>query len=105
MTRFVLLILALASACAAPKPRPDALEVDELELQGTEQVDEGDIKAKILTTETPWWEPLWPFDEGPSYFDPNAWQADLRRIERYSQAEGYYQAEVTSDAVSSPWES
>jgi translocation and assembly module TamA len=73
--------------------------VDELELKGVDQLDEGDIKAKILTTETPWWEPLWPFDKGPSYFDPNAWQADLRRIERYYQAEGYYQAQVVSDEV------
>ncbi len=94
-----LLLLALASACATAKPRPDALEVDDLKIQGTDKVDEGDIKAKILTTETPWWEPFWPFDKGPSYFDPNAWQADLRRIERFYQAEGYYQAQVTANEV------
>jgi translocation and assembly module TamA len=73
--------------------------VKDLKIEGTDQVSEGSVKAKILTTETPWWEPLWPFDNGPSYFDPNAWQADLRRIERYYQARGYYQAEVVSDAV------
>ncbi len=94
-----LLLLALASACAAGKPRPDALEVKDLKIEGTDQVDDGDVKAKILTTDTPWWEPLWPFDKGPSYFDPNAWQADLRRIERFYQAEGYYQAQVTSNEV------
>jgi len=93
-----LLLLALASACATAKPRPDALEVKDLKIEGTDQVDEGDIKAKILTTETPWWEPLWPFDKGPAWFDPNAWQADLRRIERFYQAEGYYQAQVISPA-------
>ncbi|MFL5343806.1 MAG: BamA/TamA family outer membrane protein [Hyalangium sp.] len=94
-----LLSLALACACAAPKPRPDALEVKDLKIEGTDQVREKDIKSKILTTDTPWWEPLWPFDKGPSYFDPNAWQADLRRIERYYQARGYYQAQVVSDTV------
>jgi translocation and assembly module TamA len=94
-----LLLLALVSACATTKPRPDAQEVDDLKIEGTDQVDDGAIKAKILTTETPWWEPLWPFDKGPSYFDPNAWQADLRRIERYYQAEGYYQAQVVSSEV------
>jgi translocation and assembly module TamA len=94
-----LLVLAFACACANAKPRPDSRAVDDLELKGVDQLDEGDIKAKILTTETPWWEPLWPFDKGPSYFDPNAWQADLRRIERYYQAEGYYQAKVLSDQV------
>jgi translocation and assembly module TamA len=93
-----LLLLSLACACAAGKPRPDALEVKDLKIEGTDQVSEGDIKAKILTTDTPWWEPLWPFDKGPSYYDPNAWQADLRRIERYYQAEGYYQAQVVSHA-------
>ncbi|HEX8704086.1 MAG TPA: POTRA domain-containing protein, partial [Myxococcaceae bacterium] len=94
-----LLLLTLACACATGKPRPDSREVDDLEIKGVDQLDDGDIKGKILTTETPWWEPLWPFDKGPSYFDPNAWQADLRRIERYYQAEGYYQARVVSDVV------
>jgi translocation and assembly module TamA len=95
----LLALLALACACATTSPRPDALVVKDLEILGTEQVKERDIKARILTTETPWWEPLWFFDEGPSYFDRNAWLADLRRIERFYQAEGYYQAEVISDTV------
>src|SRR3954449_1130474 len=95
----LLLLLALTSACATTKPRPDALKVKDLRIEGTDQVSAGDIKARILTTKTPWWEPLWPFDKGPSYFDPNAWQADLRRIERYYQARGYYQAQVISDTV------
>jgi translocation and assembly module TamA len=99
LRRASLLLLTLACACATGKPRPDAREVDNLEIKGVDQLDDGDIKAKILTTETPWWEPLWPFDKGPSYFDPNAWQADLRRIERYYQAEGYYQARVLKDEV------
>ncbi len=93
------LLLTLACACATTQPRPDAPIVKDLEIQGTDQVDEGDIKERILTSETPWWEPLWPFDNGPSYFDPNAWVADQRRIERYYQAQGYYQAEVISDSV------
>jgi translocation and assembly module TamA len=94
-----LLLLAFTCACAAGKPRPDALEVKDLKIEGTDQVKEGNIKARILTTDTPWWEPIWPFDKGPAYFDPNAWQADLRRIERFYQAEGYYQAQVLSDTV------
>jgi translocation and assembly module TamA len=81
-----LLLVALTCACAATKPRPDAQVVEDLEIQGTDKIDEGDIKAKILTTETPWWEPFVPFDDGPSYFDRNAWLADLRRIERFYQA-------------------
>lgn len=99
LSLLALLPLAFACACAAAKPQPDALEVKDLKIEGTDQVSEKDIKSKILTTDTPWWEPLWPFDKGPSYFDPNAWQADLRRIERYYQARGYYQAQVVSDQV------
>ena len=48
-----LLLLSLACACAAGKPRPDALEVKDLKIEGTDQVSEGDIKAKILTADTP----------------------------------------------------
>lgn len=95
----LLLACACATACATAKPSPDALEVDELSIKGTDKVDEGDIKARILTTETPWWEPVWPFDNGPSYFDPNAWQADLRRIERFYESQGFYEAKVLSNEV------
>lgn len=94
-----LLVLCLGSACATGRPPPEQPKVVSLEIQGTQQLDEGDIKDRIVTTATPWWEPINPFDDGPSYFDANAWQADLRRIERYYQTRGFYQAEVISDAV------
>ena len=89
-----LALLAVASGCAtASGARPEQPKVVDIEIQGAEQLSEGDIKEKIVTTETPWWEPLHPFVP-PNYFDPNTWQADLRRIERYYQARGYYQAQV-----------
>ena len=91
------LVLATAAGCASTRPAPGP-KVHSLEVKGTEKVKEGDIKAKILTTATPWYEPFWPFDE-PRYFDANAWQADLRRIERFYEAEGYYQAQVVSSQV------
>ncbi len=96
-----LLVLVLGGACATtnPRPTPDAPRVVDLEIEGTDQLGEGDIKDRIVTTETPWWEPFNPFDDGPSYFDPNAWQADLRRIERFYQAHGYYQAAVVANEV------
>lgn len=95
----LLLVLALACACSHTKPQPDSLEVKNLKIEGADQVSAGDIKSRILTTATPWWEPFWPFGNGPSYFDPNSWEADLRRIERYYQARGFYQAQVVSDTV------
>jgi translocation and assembly module TamA len=95
---FAAALLALSvTGCASARPPPGP-KVNELEIQGTEAVGEGDIKAKIVTTDTPWYEPFWPFDE-PRYFDANAWQADLRRIERFYEAEGYYQAEVLDSEV------
>jgi translocation and assembly module TamA len=63
-----------------------------LQIDGTRQVDEDDIKERILTTE-----PAWPWSV--EVFDPNAWQADLRRIERFYESRGYYQARVLDDQV------
>ncbi|MCP3139197.1 BamA/OMP85 family outer membrane protein [Pyxidicoccus xibeiensis] len=89
--------LLLATACATTQERPAGPKVNDLEIRGTDQVDEGDIKERILTSESPWWG-FWPFG-GPRYFDANAWQADLRRIQRYYQAQGYYDAAVVAAEV------
>ncbi|MFP2926214.1 outer membrane protein assembly factor [Pyxidicoccus sp. 3LG] len=90
-------VLLLATACATTQERPPGPKVSDLEIKGTKQVGAGDIKDRILTSETPWWG-FWPFG-GPRYFDPNAWQADLRRIQRYYQAQGFYDAAVVSSEV------
>ncbi len=89
-------LLAVLAACASTNPRVSGPEVTDVKIQGTSELDESDIKKKILTSESGLG--FWPFGE-KSYFDPNAWQADLRRIERYYQAQGYYQAEVLEDEV------
>ncbi|NTX51868.1 BamA/TamA family outer membrane protein [Myxococcus sp. CA051A] len=89
--------LLSVAACATTSTPPPGPKVSRLEIEGTKQVKQGDIKDRILTSETPWWA-FWPFGS-PHYFDPNAWQADLRRIERYYQAQGFYQAEVVDSAV------
>src|SRR5262249_15814213 len=39
-----------------------------------------------------------PWEDRPR-FDPNAWIADQRRIERFYQAHGFYQARVLEDEV------
>ncbi|WP_343073653.1 BamA/OMP85 family outer membrane protein [Pyxidicoccus fallax] len=89
--------LLLAASCATTQERPPGPKVNDLDIRGTDDISEGDIKDRILTSETPWWG-FWPFG-GPRYFDANAWQADLRRIQRYYQAQGYYEAEVVSAEV------
>jgi len=88
-----LLALALC-ACAGKPPKPDAPPIKALKIEGTKQVSAGDIEDHILTTGPSWW----PFAATP-YFDPIAWQADLRRIERFYQAQGFYQAQVVNEEV------
>lgn len=73
----------------------------EFQIAGTESLDEGAVKSRILTSETSWFTKLFPWLPFTNfeYFDSNAWQADLRRIERYYEAQGYYQAEVVEEQV------
>ncbi len=84
----------ILGACAGKSPKPDEPPVKSLKIEGTKAVSAGDIEQRILTTGPSWW----PFAPTP-YFDAIAWQADLRRIERYYQAQGYYQAQVVNDDV------
>jgi translocation and assembly module TamA len=86
------LALALAAACAG-KPVSHAV-VDDLEIRGNQVLSAGDIKKRILTSETPWW-PL----AKKSPFDPVEWQSDLARIERLYQTRGYYRAQVVKADV------
>jgi translocation and assembly module TamA len=86
-------VLVLA-ACAG-KQKPNEPPIKSVTIEGAKQVSAGDIEDHILTTGPSWW----PFAPTP-YFDPNAWQADMHRIERYYQARGFYQAQVVDDQVS-----
>lgn len=100
MRRPVLLGLSLALAgCAGKGVKPDGPEIDSLKIEGTDHLGSRAVAKKILTTPSSWvpaWVPFFGHDE---YFEPSAWQADLRRIERFYQAQGYYQARVLDDDV------
>ncbi len=87
-------LLALVVCACAGKQKPDEPPIKSLKIEGTKQVSSGDIEDRLLTTGPSWW----PFASTP-YFDPIAWQADLRRIERYYQAQGFYQAQVVNEEV------
>jgi translocation and assembly module TamA len=63
-------------------------------IEGARKVKEGDIKKHILTSENSWV----PFSRR-QYFDEDAWRTDLRRIEKYYRAQGFYQARVTGAEV------
>ncbi len=97
--RATLLASALLWGCATVAPAPDAPIVDALELQGTEQLPQKELKQKIVTSESSWW-PSWvPFLGKAEPFDATAWQADLRRITRFYEAHGYYQARILEEQV------
>ena len=93
LRRRVALLALLLAACAG-KQKPDEPPIRSLKIEGTKQISAGDIEDHILTNGPSWW----PFSATP-YFDPIAWQADMRRIERYYQAQGFYQASVVSEDV------
>ena len=98
--RPLLLSLTLFCAgCATAPPTPDAQEVDAFSIEGEQQLKEGDLKEKVVTNESSWL-PSWvPWLGHLEWFDPIAWQADLRRIQRFYEANGYYQARVVEDVV------
>jgi translocation and assembly module TamA len=83
---------ALAASACATTPGPGEWVVQEIRIEGARQIHPDAIKKKILTTEA-----FWPWEV--EIFDPNAWQADLRRIHRYYESEGYYQAQVVDEEV------
>lgn len=94
-----LLVVCSLCACATTKPSPDALRVDELELEGPKALKEETITDRIVTNATPWYARWFPFVGGTEWFDTNTWQADLRRITRLYEAHGYYQARILDETV------
>jgi translocation and assembly module TamA len=91
------LTLAFCAACATTEEKPDGPLIDSFHIDGTRQVKERDLKKKVLTTASflPWL----PFFGKEEHFDDNAWTADQRRVERYYQAHGFYQARVIDETV------
>ncbi len=98
----VLLMTLLSASCAIAPPTPDSKRVDDLQIEGTKALRAGAIKDKIVTTEST---PLPDFVLSLGWFgrigwyDPTSWQADLRRITRFYEANGYYQARIIEDVV------
>ncbi|HYO72462.1 MAG TPA: POTRA domain-containing protein, partial [Archangium sp.] len=98
LLRTTLLLLTAGCGTTSGSTRPDQPKVVDLKIEGADEVKASAIKEKIVTSETPWWEPFNPF-VGPNYFDENAWLADLRRIKRFYQSQGYYQMQLESEQL------
>lgn len=86
-------LVLLAAGCATAE-RKDAPQVHSVRIEGARKVDGDDVKQRLLTTENSWV----PFSR-KQYFDEDAWKTDLRRIEKFYRAQGYYQARVTGAEV------
>src|SRR5450432_523793 len=87
-------VWGLAVVGCAAQQKKDQPTVKDLKISGNREVSSREIKNRILTSKTGWW----PFAT-KQLFDPVAWQADLKRIERLYVAKGFYQAEVLNDEV------
>jgi translocation and assembly module TamA len=83
----------LATGCATGQRR-DAPQVHSVRIEGAHQIEEGKVKKHLITTENSWN----PFSRR-QYFDEDSWTTDLRRIEKFYRAQGFYQAKVTGTAV------
>ncbi len=90
---FRVMAVTLLVACASQQKQGTQV-VRDLEIAGNNQISSRKIEKKILTSDTGWW----PFAK-KRLFDPVAWEADLKRIERFYVANGFYQAEVVKDEV------
>jgi translocation and assembly module TamA len=87
-------VLGLAMAGCAAQQKKDQATVKDLKISGNREISSREIQNRILTNKTGWW----PFATR-RLFDPVAWQADLKRIERLYVSKGFYQAEVVKDQV------
>lgn len=93
----------LLAVVAAPRPAPgitvdqlDAeleLEVEEITISGHEAYWTRTLKPKLSTKERAWYTPWRPRPN----FDPYTFQADLERLRRFYESEGYYDLEITHD--------
>ena len=95
--RVVVGLAALVAACAseqAPMGLATGPVVSDFDLRGTAELSADDVKDKLLTAETGWWP--WAKERR---FDPLVWQSDLRRIERFYEARGYYGTAVVQAEV------
>jgi translocation and assembly module TamA len=98
-SRRALVMGLLLGACAHLPPSPDALEVDDLRVEGSEHVPVSALKEKLLTTDSSWW-PWWlPLLGRTGWYEAGAWQADLRRVKRFYEARGYYQVRLLQEEV------
>ena len=99
MAAWGVLAAGLVTACAHGPPNPDAKEVDALTIEGAKALSAGAIKEKIVTGESSWLPSWFPLFGHTEWLDLSAWQGDQRRVTRFYEASGYYQARILEERV------
>ncbi|MBK8479778.1 MAG: BamA/TamA family outer membrane protein [Proteobacteria bacterium] len=89
------MLLELGACASAPAGRR---WIDRVELRGTAQLEASKIVAGLETQPTPWWWWL-PLLGGRRYYDPAALDSDLRRIERYYRARGFFSVRTLDETL------
>ena len=102
-----LVVVALLLMGCPARFTPGRTIVSEVNLRGVQNVDDGDLRNRIATRETPlwpanrpralrWWRWWWV---DPQYLDPAALTRDQARVRRFYQARGYYDARVAQPRI------
>jgi translocation and assembly module TamA len=82
----------LACACAAPRGTAERPAVTGVRIEGTDALEADEVAGKLATQPSdPWWKFFW---REARLFDEDAFANDQRRVVRYYQSQGYYQARV-----------
>ncbi len=89
-------LAALASGCHGAHGTAEHPLVRSFEIRGTHAVSAGDIQEHLATQAS---SRFLFFRREEHYYDPDALAVDAKRIERYYQSQGYYQARVTDVEV------
>jgi translocation and assembly module TamA len=82
------------AACLHPRGTPKRPAITGFDIEGTQSVSADDLRDRLATQPSGRW--LW---QDAQYFDEDAFANDKRRILRYYQARGYYDAKVVSAEV------
>ncbi len=82
-------LLAAATGCAHVEPGREVLT--DLDIEGNETLSDSEIERRLALAETP----VWPWADR-QYYDQGTLTGDRRRLLRYYQASGFYEAKVKS---------
>jgi len=95
VTRTAAILVLAAHAVAAPPPEePDPPRVEELRFTGVEALEEGELRARLETSEAPYWGLLFWREDPP--FEEAALEEDLERIAEIYREHGYFEASARS---------